>query len=180
VATAIDLLPTVNTGKAGGRLDLGTVVTFGASAGGHLAAWAVSRHRIGKQHLAALGGPPRQELRGALSYAGVLDLGLDSDNTGPSLALMDGTKERRPDRFAAGSPVALLPTGVPVVCMHGDADTVIPYEHSTRYVAKAKQAGDPATLVTLPGIDHPNVNPVEVGEPLWDQVRSHLDQLLGS
>ncbi len=39
---------------------------------------------------------------------------------------------------------------------------------------------DQATLVTLPGIDHPNVNPVKVGEPLWDQVRSYLDHLLGS
>jgi dipeptidyl aminopeptidase/acylaminoacyl peptidase len=62
--------------------------------------------------------------------------------------------------------------------MHGDADTVVPYEHATRYVEKAKQAGDPATLVPLPGIDHPNISPVRVGEDLWNEVRSHLDHLL--
>jgi acetyl esterase/lipase len=154
------------------------VVTFGASAGGHLAAWAVSRSRIGPRHVKLLGGTPRQKLVGAVSYAGVLDLGLDSDNTGASLALMDGTKERHPDRYAAGSPIALLPAGVPVVCLHGDADSVIPLEHSQRYVAKAKQAGDPAKLITLPGADHPNLTPIRVGEPLWDQVRAELDVLL--
>lgn len=177
-ATAIDLLPTVNKSKAGGRLDLSRVVTFGASAGGHLAAWAVGRARIRAREQAVLGGPPRQKLRGALAYAAILDLGLDSDNTGASLALMNGSKSRYPERFTAGSPIALLPAGVPVVCMHGDADSVIPIEHARRYVAKAKQVGDPAKLVELPGVDHPNLTPIRVGEPLWDQVRTELDVLL--
>lgn len=179
VATAIDLLPTVNKTKAGGRLDLTKVVTFGASAGGHLAVWAVSRSRIPKASQAVIGGPPKQKLRGALSYAGVLELVLDDMRTGASLALMGGPASRYPERFKAGSPYALLPTGVPVVCMHGDADSVIPLEHSKRYVERAKSLGDPATLITLPGVDHNNVNPIRVGEPVWTQCREELDKLLG-
>jgi acetyl esterase/lipase len=179
VATAIDLLPTVNKTKARGRLDLGTVVTFGPSAGGHLAVWAVSRGRIPKRSQAVVGGPPRQRLRGALSYAGVLELMLDEVRAGAAVVLMGGPASRFPDRFAAGSPYALLPTGVPVICMHGEADSAIPVEYSRRYVERATSLGDPATLVTLPGVDHHSVTPIRVGEPLWTQVREQLGKLLG-
>ena len=61
----------------------------------------------------------------------------------------------------------------------GDADQVTPLAQSQRYVAKATQLGDPATLITLPGTDHPNTNPVRVGEPLWTQTKSQLQTLLG-
>lgn len=79
-----------------------------------------------------------------------------------------------PDRYAAASPYALLPIGVPVVCMHGDADQVVPIEQSRRYVDRAKQLGDPATLITPPGIDHPNTNPIRVGEDLWTRTRAEI------
>ncbi|MEI8407956.1 MULTISPECIES: alpha/beta hydrolase family protein [unclassified Kribbella] len=103
----------------------------------------------------------------------------DSDNFGASTHLLDGTPQRYPDRYAAASPYALLPTGVPVVCLHGDADQVIPIEQSRRYVDRAKQLGDPATLITLPGIDHPNTNPVRVGEDIWNTTRAEILKLLG-
>ena len=175
VATAIDLLPKASKG----RLDLGTVISFGASAGGHLAAWAASRHRIPAQHRALLGGVPKQRLRGAVAYAAPLDLVYDSDNYGGSVHLMDGTPTRRRDRYAAGSPYALLPIGIPVTCLHGDADQVIPYAQSKRYVAKAKQLGNPAKLITLPGVDHNNTQPLRIGEPLWNQTKAEIHTLLG-
>lgn len=175
-AAAIELLPTASKG----RLDLGNVITFGASAGGHLAAWAVSRGRIPKQHLAAVGGAPKQRLRGTVAYAAPLDLVYDSDTTfGGSTALMNGTPAKYPDRYAAGSPYALLPAGVPVVCLHGDTDQIVPFEQSSRYVTRAQQLGDPAKLIKLPGVDHPNINPVRVGEQLWTQTKAEIHTLLG-
>jgi hypothetical protein len=38
---------------------------------------------------------------------------------------------------------------------------------------------DPATLITLPGIDHPNTNPVRVGEDLWTRTKAEILKLLG-
>lgn len=174
VATAIDLLP-----SAGQPLDLAKVVAFGASAGGHLAAWAVSRGKIPARSLPILSGAPTVKPRGAVAYAAPLDLVYDSDNFGASTALLGGTAQRLPDRYAAASPSALLPTGVPVICLHGDADQVVPIEQSRRYVDRAKQLGDPAELIVLPGIDHPNTNPVRVGEDLWDKAKTEVLKLLG-
>jgi acetyl esterase/lipase len=176
VGTAIDMLSDANVG---GRLDLKNIVAFGASAGGHLAAWAASRHKIPAGPGSILSGPPAVRPRGAVAYAAPLDLVYDSDNYGASTALLGGTPQRLPDRYAVSSPYALLPIGVPVVCLHGDADQVIPLEQSQRYVDRAKRLGDPATLITLPGIDHPNTNPVRVGEDLWTRAKAEILKLLG-
>lgn len=175
VGTAIDLLSDANFG---GRLDLKNIVAFGASAGGHLAVWAASRHKIPAGRGSILSGPPTVKPRGAVAYAAPLDLVYDSDNFGASTSLLGGTPQRLPDRYAVASPYALLPIGVPIVCLHGDADQVIPIEQSRRYVARATQLGDPATLITLPGIDHPDTNPIRVGEDLWTKTRTEILKLL--
>ena len=56
-----------------------------------------------------------------------------------------------PDEFAEGSPLELLPLGVPQVVLHGTADEDVPFAMSERYVAAA---GGEARLVALEGCGH--------------------------
>jgi pimeloyl-ACP methyl ester carboxylesterase len=93
------------------------------------------------------GQAPVADLRGAAR------LGLGS---GAVAALLGGDPALVPDRLAAADPLGLLPTGVPTVCVHGEADDVVPVGQSEAYVARAGGAG---RLVRLPGGHFEHVDP---------------------
>ncbi len=78
-----------------------------------------------------------------------------------------------PDRYALASPVARLPIGVPVVCVHGTADVNVPIRQSERFVAAA---GEEAELVTLPGVDHFAV--IDPSAEAWRVCREAVERLL--
>jgi acetyl esterase/lipase len=165
VAAAVDALAGAAQQASDGRLDLSRVAAVGHSAGGHLAAWLAARHRVPEN---APGAKPRVRLKGAVSQAGVLDLVDASEQrlgAGAVDAFLGGGPEALPERYAAASPIALLPLGVPVVCVHGEADDTVPIRQSERYVAAARAAGDPARLVALRGAGHFEV--IDVRDPAW-------------
>lgn len=172
VATAVDALAGVVQERAGGRLDLARVRAVGHSAGGHLAVWAAAR---GLLPAGAPGADPAVRLRGVVSQAGVLDLvggygeGLGGGAVSELLAV---SPEQDPRRYALSSPLALLPLGVPVTCVHGDADVTVPPSQSETYVAAATGAGDRATLVRLPGADHFAL--IDPTSPAWATCRDVL------
>lgn len=127
------------------------VVAIGHSAGGHLAVWAAS-----------VGG-----LTSVISQAGVLDLRAAHD-----AGLGGGAVERflgHPPGPAddAVDPIRMLPLDVPVWCVHGVDDDVVPISQSRSYVA----AGD-ATLVEVAG-DHFAV--VDPDSPAWVRTLEILD-----
>ena len=154
VAAAVDALAGSVQQAAGGRLDLTDVRAVGHSAGGHLAVWAAGRPRL---PAGAPGADPAVRLTRVVSQAGVLDLvGASAQGLGGGASdeLLDGPPGARPERYALGSPLARLPIGLPVTCVHGDADVTVPISQSETYVGAATAAGDPATLVRLRGVDH--------------------------
>ena len=128
---------------AGGRLPLDRVVAVGHSAGGQLATWLAARPDAARRPLRARHLAVR--LRGVVSQAGVLDL-VDASANGVGRGavedLLGGRPDAVPDRYALASPVARLPIGVPVVCVHGTADVNVPIRQSERFVAAARAAGD--------------------------------------
>ena len=143
VRSAIDALP----------LPAEKVVGIGHSAGGHLATWA-----------AAEGG-----LTHVVSQAGVLDL-----RTAHAAGLGGGAVERflgHPpgDADVREDPIRMLPIGVPVWCVHGRDDDIVPIGQSRAYVA----AGD-ATLVEVDG-DHFTV--VDPDSDAWAETLRILDAL---
>jgi acetyl esterase/lipase len=141
VAAAIDALADV---AATARLDLHRVVTIGHSAGGHLAAWAATRQ------------DPLVRVSGVVAQAGVLDLrqaAQDRLGDGACEAFLDGLPATVPDRYVDASPIEHLPLGVPILCVHGQADAVVPVSQSERFVAAACAAGDDAELALVDG-DH--------------------------
>ena len=153
VAAALGALPALAPEY---QLDLNRVVVTGHSAGGALAAWLAAKtaHRA----LDAFGASP--PIAGAVAVAGVLDLDRASeervgrDGEVPVHDFLGGAHDEKPERYALASPARLLPTGVPVVAIHGSDDDSVPLELSQRYVDRARAAGDPAMLVVLPGVEH--------------------------
>lgn len=147
VSAAVDALAEVE------GVDCLRVVTCGHSAGGHLALWAATdRATEGTP-----GVPHPVRPCAAVSLAGVVDLiaaahmGLGG---GAVEALMGGSPEEQPARYARGSPAEHLPLGVPQVLVHGLADTSVPSSLSEDYVARALSLGDDATFVPLPEASH--------------------------
>lgn len=127
VRAAVDAVP----------VTAGTVVGLGHSAGGHLVTWA-----------AAGGG-----LTHVVSQAGVLDLvaAYDAGLGGGAVAAFLGHPPGPADRDT--DPLRMVPLDVPVWCVHGVADDVVPISQSRSYVDAAVRSGATAQLVEVEG-DH--------------------------
>nr|WP_269091142.1 alpha/beta hydrolase [Actinopolymorpha cephalotaxi] len=174
VATGIDHLADlpVRTGKSPHH----PVVLVGHSAGGHLAAWVAGRHRL---PAGAPGARPRVRAAAAISLAGVLDLETAAGEGvgGTSVQrLLGGTPKSRPGRYAVASPIERIPICVPVCCVHGRSDLVVPVGQSRRYVRAAAAAGDHASLVEVDG-DHFSL--IDPGSPGWRAAVGRLPGLAG-
>ena len=157
VAAGIDALAGV------GGLDVSRVVAIGHSAGGHLAAWAATREA------------PRVPLSAVVAQAGVLDLALAwelglSDRVVDEL--LGGSPEAIADRYAAASPRARLPLGIPALLVHGGVDATVPPRMSREFAAAARAAGDAVELHEEPGEGHDGH--LDPENPLWLAVRAWL------
>ena len=176
VATAVDTLPALVREAVGAHLiGHGPVLLAGHSAGGHLALWAASRHRLPQD---ASWHVPDGQVRGVVALAAVSDmvachdLRLGQDAAG---ALLGGGPGQFPDRYRLADPMQLLPAGCPVRLVHGSADDRVPCGMSRDYLARARAAGDDAELDELPGSGH-----FEVIDPLsawWPRVQAAFTAL---
>ncbi len=149
-------------------LDLQHVIPIGHSAGGHLAFWLVARPRIPLfAHNSPLIGSQQPNdneetaipiaLAGAISLAGVVDLAMAWQlnlSNGAVVELLGGSIADVPERYAAASPAAMLPLGVPQVLIHGTYDENVPLQVSQSYAKAARAVNDPTTYIELEGIDH--------------------------
>ena len=134
---ATDTLADVREAIDAAPLATDLVVGLGHSAGGHLVTWA-----------AAGGG-----LTHVVSQAGVLDLraahaaGLGGGAVEAFLGHPPGSSDIGVD------PIHQVPLDVPVWCVHGTDDAIVPLSQSTAYVDAATAAGAVAELIEVEG-DH--------------------------
>ncbi len=153
VCSGIDALRDVD------GLDTTTVITLGHSAGGHLAVLAAGRTSAAVPVTAAV------------SQAGVLDLGaaINADlGAGAVQTFLGGAA------YAAADPVTQAPLGVPVRCIHGVGDDIVPISQSTAYVERARRDGADASLERVDG-DHFVV--IDTTSPAWARTLEILTQL---
>ncbi len=163
-------------------LDLTRVIAMGHSAGGHLALWLAGRQRIPQDSpLAGSDAQAPLRLAGAISQAGAVDLLLSWRlKLGNNAAgeLLGGSPTEYPERYAAASPAALLPLGVPVALVHGTADDIVPLRVSEEYMLAALAAGDQVNLIELEGVDHlALINPHAAA---WTRTIEALEELLAT
>ncbi|WP_230486943.1 alpha/beta hydrolase [Nocardioides anomalus] len=150
-------LDDVRAAIAAVELGAGPVVTLGHSAGGHLATWA---------------GSAVEAVTHVISQAGVVDLvAADAEGLGDG-AVRAFLGEAPID--ATVDPVQQVPLGVPVWCVHGTADEIVPISQSQSYVAAATAAGAQAELVEVAG-DHFVV--IDTASTAWARTVDLLEQL---
>ena len=69
-------------------------------------------------------------------------------------ALLGGSPEEVPERYAVADPLALLPTDVPTTCVHAAGDDLVPISQSEEYAAASG-----ARLVRVPGAHFEHLDP---------------------
>ena len=159
VARAVEVLPTVIAQRFPERADPLQIVTIGHSAGGHLALWAA---------LTA------SNVTGAVSLAGVVDLGaayLIRSGSGSVARFMGGGPDEVPERYSAADPARLGPPTVPVVLVHGDLDEVLPLSIPLGY---GERFGVP--VIVAKGSGHFDL--IEPDSTAWQSVLKAIDDVL--
>lgn len=157
-------------------LDLDRVLAVGHSAGGHLALWLAARKKLTDREPfraekpvfpgAVLGLAPAPNLAYLYEQA-VCDSVIDK--------LLGGSPDSQPDRYAMGSPMSLVPLGVPQILILGRYDdnwTPV----GRRYFDKAKAAGDDVRILEAPESGHFEM--IYPRSSTWPLVRDAMQELL--
>jgi acetyl esterase/lipase len=154
INAALDLLV-----REAGRhqLDLGRIVAVGHSAGGQLVQWIAGRERIPTS--SPLFHPHPLPVRQVVSLGGLADLRNERDLIKAScgrdtMQLAGLPSSARPDVFSDTNAAELMPNGSHTVLITGERDTVSPPRVAHDYAARARVAGDSASVVVLPGASH--------------------------
>ena len=139
------------------NLDLRRLVASGHSAGGQLVLWLAAQRAV--------------DLRGVIPLAAVSDLrrawALQLSN-GVVKQFLGGSPEQIPQRYAATSPMELLPISVPQRMVHGTADNIVPFDMSERF-AKASLN---SKLIPLKGAGHFEL--IDPRSREWETVRKNI------
>ena len=168
VAAGIDHLATLS-------VDTTHVVTVGHSAGGHLALWAAGRGRLADGDP---GAQPVVPVTAAVAQAGVIDLVSAAEQrlgNGAAIDLMGAAPADEPARWQSADPMARVPLGVPVVCVHAPRDDEVPIAQSRAYVAAATAAGGNAQMIGAAGDHYTLIDPHSAD---WQLVVDVLPELM--
>ena len=150
------------------QLDLSRVVAIGHSAGGHFALWLAARSKLPKSSELYVKDPLR--LKGVVDLDGPGDLKATLPIQQPVCGapvitqLMGGSPEERAQRYREGSPVEMLPLGVPQEIFSGRMFAT----QTSAYVEAAKHAGDTVNATVAPQSGHFVF--IDPGSSTWPQV----------
>lgn len=158
------------------NIDPGCVIVLGHSAGGHLASWLASMENVPAE--SSIRAEP-QALRGTVALAGVLDLRQGWElglSNGAVADFLGGGPDEVPVRYAAASPIELMPSAAPHLLVHGSDDDIVPVEMSRAYHTLATRSGGTSTLLTPSGAGHFDV--IDPESNAWPKVASAIVSLV--
>ncbi|MBI5768715.1 MAG: alpha/beta hydrolase [Verrucomicrobia bacterium] len=156
------------------RVDPRRIALAGESAGGHLVA------------LAAVRMDESTRLAAVVPIYGLFDLtaGLaDGEPLRKNFVALFGREKADAESLALlrqASPLHQVRPGLPpMLLLHGDADKTVPYDHSTRLLARLRAAGVPGELITIPGGPHGMLPWDALAPDFKDRVVAWLGKTLG-
>jgi acetyl esterase/lipase len=165
------------------NLDATRIVVAGESAGGHLAlTTGMIPASAGFDRTCLTPTEPR--VAAIVDFFGITDIAdlLDGPNkkpfpeTWPYTVQWLGNQPNRADIAKASSPMTYVRAGVPpTISIHGDADPLVPYNHSVRLQEALQKAGVAHELVTVPGGGHGNFSPAE-----WQRAFAAIEKFLAA
>jgi acetyl esterase/lipase len=154
------------------NVDRRRVVVMGDSAGGHLTLMTAMTPKS-----ARLG--PQARVAAAVNCYGITDVGellLPPYSKGWAIEWLPENTPNRLEIARRVSPMTYVRKGVPpILTLHGDADTTVPYEQSARLTRALRDAGADARLFTVPKGPHAFMNQPPPG--VWDEIWGFLRSL---
>jgi len=142
-------------------IDTNRIVLTGESAGGHLAlTTGIIPETAGLDRECA--GTPLPKVAAIINWFGITDVYDVIEGPHRANAAMQwfGSLPDREMIARRVSPLTYVRSGLPrILTIHGDADTIVPYQHGVRLHEALTKAGVPNQLVTVPGGGHGNFTP---------------------
>jgi acetyl esterase/lipase len=132
------------------KVDTKRIVVTGGSAGGHLSLMVGMTPKSAK-----LG--PTANVAAVVDFYGITDVAdqLDGPHKQDYAVTWVPEQSGRLELAERVSPMTYARKGLPpILAIHGDADSTVPYEHSVKLVKAIRDAGGDAELVSVPQGEH--------------------------
>jgi acetyl esterase/lipase len=165
------------------NVDVDRLIVAGASAGGHLAlTTGMIPTSAGFDRSCQTPAEPR--VAAIVNFFGITDIAdlLDGPNkkpfpeSWPYTVQWLGNQPNRGEVAKASSPLTYVRAGVPpTISIHGDADPLVPYNHSVRLQEALKKAGVAHEFITVPGGGHGNFPPDQ-----WQRAYAAIEKFLAA
>jgi acetyl esterase/lipase len=146
------------------KVDADRIVVTGDSAGGHLALM------VGMTPASADLGPATK-ISAIVDFYGIADVAdqIEGANQRPYALAWLPEQPNRMELARRLSPISYVRKGLPpVLAIHGDADSVVPFDQSIRLTSALKSAGADAELIVVPGGQH-GFTPDQM-DKLWPRI----------
>jgi acetyl esterase/lipase len=146
------------------NIDVNRIVVTGESAGGHLTLTSAMIPESAGLDRQCASNTPVPRVAAAINWYGVTDVAdvIDGPNKANLAVTWLGSLPDRMEIATRVSPLTYVRAGLPpILTIHGDKDTVVPYAHGVRLHEALTRAGVPNQLLTIPGGGHGGFTPAE-------------------